>query len=235
MRASRVPLGELEPLLKVLANFNRLRLLEELQTPKRYAELDLQPSRDDQWGSDARPISRQAVRGHLEALMDIGVVNEIREPGGPPAYVVNHSRLFALVEQLRQIATVRPSLEAGGETIDLPHRSSPSGPTGPHLLLARGVEEGRGFPLAATRGEGGWTIGRRRGVAVCLDYDPFVSSEHARVVAKDGRFVLTDIPGNRNGTWLNYRRLARGAAAPLSPGDVIGAGKSLLVFRDAGR
>lgn len=51
------------------------------------------------------------------------------------------------------------------------------------------------------------------------------------MVARDGRSLLLDLPGNRNGTLLNWKPLARGGVAELKAGDVVGVGRSLLVFR----
>lgn len=219
---------ELERLLKALANVNRIRLLQTLQRPKGYRELDLQPSREDSWGSDERAITRQAVRGHLKALMDIGVVREARDGDGA-SFVVNHARLFGVVEELRQLATLRPTAEAGDATMNLDARTPGVDVAGPHLALVRGVEEGRAFPLLSDRAE--WTIGRRRSAEICLDYDPYVSSDHARIVRRDGAFFLMDAPASKNGTLLNWSRVARGALAPLKAGDVVSVGRSLLVFR----
>lgn len=221
--------ADVEQVLKVLSNPNRLQLLRTLQSPKGFADLELAPSRNDGWGSEERAISRQAVRRHVQELMELGVVVEVPGSGDTVTrFLVNHARLFGVVEQLRQIATVRPALDLAHETIGLGGRAGVSVPDGPHLALVRGVQEGRAFPLA----EGGtWTIGRARACAICLDYDPYVSSEHAQVVRKDEGYFLVDLAANKNGTFLNWAPLARGGVAPIRAGDVVGLGMSLLVFR----
>lgn len=216
-------------MLKALANVNRLRLLQALQEPKAYADLNLPPSREDAWGSGARAISRQAIRPHLKALMDIGVVTSAPDAGGVTRYLVDHAKLFGVVEHLRRVADVHPTVELHAPTADLVGRAAAPDVVGPQLALVRGVGEGRAFAL---RGATAWTIGRSRSAAICLDYDPYVSAEHARVLVRDGRFILKDLPSNRNGTMLTWRPLAAGKAAPLKSGDVVGVGMSLLVMRE---
>jgi pSer/pThr/pTyr-binding forkhead associated (FHA) protein len=90
------------------------------------------------------------------------------------------------------------------------------------------------FPLdARTRGDQrGWVIGRRRSLAVGLDYDPFVSQEHAEVLPVQGGFEVRDLETNKNGTSLNWEPLARGGSRLLEQGDVIGVGRTLLLFRE---
>lgn len=221
--------ADVEQVLKVLSNPNRLQLLRTLQSPKAFADLDLAPSRNDGWGSEERSISRQAVRRHVQELLDLGVV--VETPAGqdqPTRFLVNHARLFGIVEQLRQIATVRPTLDLEHETMGLRGAANVTVPGGPHLALVRGVQEGRAFALA----EGAaWTLGRTRACSICLDYDPYVSSEHAQIVRKEGGYFLVDLAANKNGTFLNWAPMTRGGVAPLKAGDVIGVGMSLLVFR----
>lgn len=221
--------ADVELVLKVLSNPNRLALLRTLQSPKGFADLELSPSRNDGWGSDERAISRQAVRRHVQELIDLGVVVEAPQAADNiTRFLVNHARLFGVVEQLRQIATVRPALDMEHETMGLRGRASVAVPEGPHLALVRGVQEGRAFALTE---DGAWTLGRARSCAICLDYDPYVSSEHAQIVRKEGGFFLVDLAANRNGTFLNWAPMTRGGIAPLKPGDVVGLGMSLLVFR----
>lgn len=114
----------------------------------------------------------------------------------------------------------------------LESRGPSAAASGPHLVLARGVQEGRSFPLARRGEDEAWSIGRQRHQPVCLDYDPYISSEHARILSKEGKFFLMDLPNNKNGTLLNWQKMVRGGIAPLKSGDVIGVGMSLLVFRE---
>ncbi len=101
-------------------------------------------------------------------------------------------------------------------------------PPGPALVTVGGPVEGLAFPLT---GAGPWVIGRERGVEVGLPYDPFVSKANASVERRGAGFVLVALPGARNGTSVNWRPLADDAHVPLSAGDVIRVGRSLLLVR----
>lgn len=223
-------LDRLETMLKALASGNRLHLLLALQQPKRVTDLTLQPTRGGTaWGKEDRPISRQAVRGQIKALEDIGVVTPL-EGGEEQRFVVNHAKLFEVTEQLRELATVRPEVPVQQHTRELSPAGGPPRTQGAHLVLVRGVREGQAFPLVGSGGAEGWLVGRAKAAEVPLDYDPFVSSAHARILARDGRHLLADLR-SKNRTFLNWQPLAPGAVAPLEPGDVIGVGMSLLLYR----
>ncbi|MDX1612353.1 MAG: FHA domain-containing protein [Candidatus Thermoplasmatota archaeon] len=224
-------LEDLERAFKALANINRLRLIVELQNPKGYGDIDLAPSRGDSAGSGDRSISRQAVRGHIQELMDLGVVVEAESDGPSSQFIVDHARLFALFEQARRLTAVQPSVDLEGTTLSLDGQRPRPTTEGPHLTLVRGVEEGRGFPLRG-KDEEEWTIGRSPQSDISLDYDAYVSGKHARVLCQGGDYYLMDLPSNKNGTFLNWQPLSQGGVAPLAPGDIIGVGMSLLVFRD---
>lgn len=224
-------LEELEDAFRALANINRLKLLVTLQSPRGYSEIELTPSRSSGQGSKDRPISRQAVRSHIEELRDIGVVVETDDDDRKRRFVVDRSRLYAIVERMRELTTVEPTVEPGGQTMDLTGEPRAPQPEGAHLALVRGVAEGRTFRLETGDPGSHAVIGRSTEVDVPLDYDAFVSAEHAHVLEKADGFYLRDLPKNRNGTFLNWSKMERGTVAPLSSGDVVGVGRSLLVFR----
>lgn len=219
---------ETERILKVLANANRLRLLTLLKEPKGYSDIALPPSRSDAWGQSERAITREAVRGHLHELMAVGLVKQTRR-GNVTRFVANHGRLFVVAEHLRSLAHVQPEQGVPSQTLVLGVQQARPPPEGPSLVLVRGVREGEAFPLSPKADT--WLVGRAANADVRLDYDPFVSARQARLLRKRNEFYLQDLPGNRNGTLLNWSRLAPGALAPLRAGDVIGAGLSLLVVR----
>jgi hypothetical protein len=151
-------------------------------------------------------------------------------------YVLNHQKLFAIVEELRQLGELRAQEEwAPLATIAAERAAAETRDQGPRFVLVRGQGEGRVFPLRKeTLGaDRGWIVGRKRGLAVSLDYDPFVSLENSEVVPEGHRYVLTNLPSSRNGTWLNWGQLDASERATLEPGDVVGVGRSLLVFRPA--
>jgi DNA-binding transcriptional ArsR family regulator len=221
--------------LDALATASRLALIRELRTPKSLSEI-----RVGAVGDPDRPLSRQAVREHLERLMEIGVVlarEAARGYGETMEYSLNHQTLYALSEEFRGLARLRPTLEPALPTLSVgPGGDGSSAASSPALVLVKGLDEGRVFDLRPPPGAGSahWIIGRRRGVQVALDFDPFVSSEQA-VVEWDGRaHCLRDLPESRNGTLVNFRPLERGEARALAPGDVVGVGRSLLVFQSSG-
>jgi pSer/pThr/pTyr-binding forkhead associated (FHA) protein len=94
--------------------------------------------------------------------------------------------------------------------------------------MVHGNKAGVSFRLGSK--EGPSTIGRDGDRTVCVDYDPFVSNRHAEIHLRQGQWALVDT-FSTNGTFLNWERLPRGGEVPLRPGDVVGVGKSLFVFR----
>lgn len=223
--------------LAALTPPNRLELLRKLQVPLASSEIRLTAVRRDRERREARAISRQAVEAHLRKLEALGLVqSRAAEREGRPVteYVVNHARLFMVVEELRRLSLIRAphqSMTAGGEASiggGLP-MSAPM-PAGPALVLAGGPLEGATFPLA---GPGPWRIGRDKDLAVALPYDPFVSRENTELRRQGGAFVARALPGTRNGTRINWQPLAEGDEGRLAPGDALGVGRSLLFLRGA--
>lgn len=233
LQRSAVEYDKLSQYLKALSNPNRLEILEKLRFPKVSSEIRLTPKRREDALSAQRTISRQAVEEHLEVLEAIGVVTRRTGQRGGRAvdeYVMNHQHLFAVIEELRKLTALRAnSLEDAGATLDTEAQAAGRWEAGPKLVLVSGPWEGKVVPLA---GDGTWVLGRRRGAAVALDYDPFVSQENTQVVRdKDGWFVV-DLAGSKNGTHLNFAPLPKGERQPLRHGDVVGVGRTLLVFRE---
>lgn len=226
----------LEGVLQALASANRLRLLEALSEPRTLEEIQLPPSAPQAHGRPARPISRPAVLGHLKELERHGVVavRTTRSKASQPVhqYVADRARINSLLEDIAALAKLGSAdpFEAGATAIGGPG-NLPTLRAGPKLVLVRGAYEGTAYYLIPSGKTHEWRIGRRRGSAVRLDYDAFVSLDHCEIHAKDGRFVVHPIPHAKNGTWVNWQRLA--APAPIESGDVLGVGKSLLVFRSS--
>jgi len=145
--------------------------------------------------------------------------------------VLNHQQIFALSEEFRLLASLRPVVSPESTTVRANALSSPRTLEGPCLVLVKGLEEGRVFDLRGEAGRGEWLIGRRRGLAVSLDFDSFVSAENSRITLRDGTHELEDLSLSRNGTTVDFKALPKGVRRPLRNGDVIGVGRSLLVFR----
>jgi len=145
-------------------------------------------------------------------------------------FIVNHQAIFALVEELKGLARLRPVVEMPTPTAEMtpaPQREA----DGARLLLVKGLDEGLFFhvrPGSAPSNE--WIIGRRRGLAVTLDFDPYVSAENAIIRWFGGRHMIRDGPESRNGTFVNLQALRPDEEHALRHGDLIGVGRSLLLY-----
>ena len=103
------------------------------------------------------------------------------------------------------------------------------------LIIDRGEAAGTEFTISREEA----TIGRwdaDNGIFPDVDLDTFdqeakVSRRHARVLFRDGKYLLEDL-GSTNGTFVNRgRRLLPGTPQPLVDGDEIIVGKTFLRFR----
>jgi DNA-binding transcriptional ArsR family regulator len=235
-RKEDIDVARLAAVLEVLANENRLELLRQLRVPRTAREVTLKPPDVRPGENPERPISRQAARIHLNKLAEIGVVVARRTRRGHTVadeYVLNQQRIFAIAEEFRRLASLRASLPPGSEaTLDGRPPEMAGSDGGVRLVLVHGLDEGRAFALSKNESSDarGWVIGRRAGLPVCLDYDPYVSSENTEVTCVRGRYVVHDLRTSRNGTYVNWQQLAKGDSRELRSGDVIGVGRSLLLF-----
>jgi hypothetical protein len=220
--------ARLSLVLKALASQVRIDLMKALQVPRTLGEIHVQPRRG---GSASVLMSRAVLRRHLEQLLAIGVVRSVHLPRNGRRtihYVVNHSQTFVLTEELRRLALLR--LDGAVADGTLPGPPPPKAQvTGPRLTLVNGLYEGRNYALP--RSPSAAMIGRGPSCAIRLDYDPFVSLQHARVEEARGQWWLLDLPTSRNGTDLNWEAVALGVAHPLTTGDVVRVGRSSLLFR----
>lgn len=227
-----VDYDSLADFLSALAYPVRLELLDRLRFPHALGEIKLAPRRG---GGAASTASRQAIHTHLGKLVDADLVRVEPAPEGGRSlqrYVVNPPKLYALVEELRRLSVMQAGGSGAGDaTGTLVEAARAETQRGPRLTLVHGVYEGKVFRLdAQTARDAVWTIGRRRGLPVGLDYDPFVSLEHAVLSQRAGQFAVTDLPGSKNGTFVNWQQLAKGGTRPLKAGDIIGIGRSRLCF-----
>ena len=71
--------------------------------------------------------------------------------------------------------------------------------------------------------KGGTSIGRVDGDAT-FPHDGYLSSRHAQIVARDGRYYLVDL-NSRNGTFIRIK-----GEVELEPGDTFLVGKQLFKF-----
>jgi DNA-binding transcriptional ArsR family regulator len=235
--AEKLNTTRLADYLKVLANPNRLELLHALREPKSVSEIELHPEVVREGENPERPISHQAVRDHLARLRQIGVLvvqRGERDGNIVDEYALNQQMLYAIVEELRLLGELRSEAPGAVEaTLAGPKEAAPVRDEGPRFVLVRGQAEGRVFPLRkeTLSADRGWIVGRKRGLAVSLDYDPFVSTENAEVLLTGSGFSIMDIRSSRNGTLVNFKPLPRGGSSPLQNGDIVTVGRTNLVFR----
>lgn len=207
----------------------RLALLRQLRTPRALGEIEVRGHRPDA----GRTVARQTVKEHLDRLLQAGFVlaREAERPYGPTKeFLVNHQALFALSEDVKGLARLRASVEPPVSTTPLGAPAEPAA-EGPRLVLVKGLEDGTTYDLRP-RGEGPqrWVVGRRRGLAVSLDFDPFVSAENTLLTWDGARHLAEDLPGSRNGTRVNHRLLAPGERRPLKHGDLLHVGNCALLY-----
>jgi FHA domain/zinc-ribbon domain len=133
-----------------------------------------------------------------------------------------------------------PSLATSGAHLSAEHVSLTSfHPDKVHatLVIERGVSAGKKFALSSQESNiGRWDADGGVFPDVDLDSDDpeaKVSRRHARIVVRDGNYLIEDL-GSTNGTFVNRgRRLAPGDRHPLKDGDEIIVGKTFLRFRVA--
>ncbi len=94
----------------------------------------------------------------------------------------------------------------------------------PVVMVLNGVDLGARYVL----NDASYIIGRNPEVANIVLNDRAVSAMHTRIDydARAGAFFITDLK-SKNGIWVNSRRIDTG---PLSPGDKIFIGKTVLRF-----
>ncbi len=216
--------------LRTLASPTRLQLLSQLRLPAPPRAIRVNASQHHEGQSPNRPVALQVVLRHLAQLVAHDMVRE-EGSNGTRHYVLNRARLYALTEELRQLTTLSTwHLVAEDGTVDALRAPAPPRLHGPRLVLVHGAYEGRPYALTPdTAVDDTWTIGRSESATVCLDYDLFVSRDHATI--KDGPhgFEIVDQGTSRNGTLVNWRAAKPGTAHRLTAGDVIGVGRSMLV------
>ncbi|HLA79077.1 MAG TPA: FHA domain-containing protein [Vicinamibacteria bacterium] len=93
----------------------------------------------------------------------------------------------------------------------------------PVLVVNRGPGAGKVFDLNL---ESATCVGRAKANDIVLD-DVAVSSEHCRIRAENGGFVVHDL-SSTNGTFVNDHKISR---QPLAAGDVLQVGETFMQFR----
>ena len=110
---------------------------------------------------------------------------------------------------------------------EAPGASDPSTPKFSARLVVRGETEGAGADSGdAIEIKGSRVIvGRSAESGIQIDH-PSVSTSHAEIRERDGRYQLCDL-GSTNGTWINDDQVT---GAPLKDGSRITVGASRLLF-----
>ncbi len=212
-------------LLAPLASPVRLKLLRFLTRPHYLEEI-----------ASHLVLTRQAARKHLDQLVRIGVVDKrpgTRDTGTVVEYRVAPRAIFLVYEEFEKLGSLDPEgPDPFVRTMAEPsRRADPRLVPGPCFHVVRGFNTGRVLRIA--RGPKEWVIGRDELADFCIDHDPYASNRHAEVRWEPPGFVLADLHST-NGTTHNWVRLARGAEANLRHGDLVGVGRTLLLFWDAG-
>lgn len=236
-RATPVDHAVLAEHLSALAYAARLQLLGMLRVPHLLSEIRLTPLRVLPGENPDRPAAKPTVQAHLDKLVESEFVrvDDVGTAGRKVfRYTANATKVYALIEDMRRLSVMYGGAgDARDETGTISSRPSTPVATGPRLILVHGVYEGKAFPLNdASAVDGRWTIGRKAGTPISLDYDGFVSTENTLVRREEGKLVVQDLD-SKNGTSVNWARLEKGRTHALRPADVIGVGRSLLVFADS--
>lgn len=212
--------------LKVLGNAKRLTILQFLVEPHYIEEI-----------ASEMKMARQTAQEHVQQLLDIGVVRRVRgrrEHGPVTDYVVVPQRLFSIHDEFGKLGVLEPEPGEGEmrppTSPMLTGASAPKEQDLPRLSIVHGMRLGQ---TTALSGDGPWLLGRDASAAVCLDYDPFVSARHAEVRRAQGGFEVADLYSS-NGTWVDWKRIARGAAQRIENGAAVRVGKTILLFRKPG-
>jgi DNA-binding transcriptional ArsR family regulator len=231
-----VDYGSLAEFLSALAYPARLELLRILRFPHLVSDIKLTPMRVEPGENPDRIASKQTIQAHLDKLVDADLVR-VESAGegsrGAHVYTVNSQKVYAVTEDLRKVSTMYAGRGGVGEITGTLSGSARGTPVakGPRLVLVHGLYEGKAYALdgaAATNGD--IIVGRRRGIAVSLDYDPYVSLDNSVLRREGDRVTIEDLPDSKNGTSVNWEPLAKGRARVLKSADVIGVGRSLLVY-----
>jgi DNA-binding transcriptional ArsR family regulator len=243
--SDKVDTEHLSEVLSTLGNRQRLDILRQLTTPRSVGDIEAHRQETEDGEVREVPLTRQAILSHIDKLEEVGLVDtRVAEGDGSHTkeYLTRDDHLFMVLEEVRTLGNLAMD-SAGGGVPDrtLVQESQPETPEHEdalaQLILIRGIREGRTFPLHSKADPAQWYIGRERQVGdqqvdVPLEYDLFISRKHAVVTHDGDGFTLRDAE-SLNGTTVNWNRELRGGEeVPVEHGDVIGVGRSLLLFRN---
>lgn len=230
---------EVSNTLRLLADSNRLDLLQQLSEPKITDEIELTPSRVSQGTNPDRQLTRQAVRHHLRQLRDEGLVETSlrrRQDGRlVNEFTINQAAFFSVMKELRDLnARICDDHGRPGSLLDSAGDAQEGWPPGPKLVLIRGLHHGEVYPLDQTTAtpSRGWVIGRSSVCGIQLDHDPDVAHQNTEILPQDEGFHLIDLRSSHQGTVVNGVQLPFGGETDLSHGDILEIGSSVFVFHE---
>ena len=120
---------------------------------------------------------------------------------------------------------MRLRMPAAAKPVSVPApQAPPAAPALARLVSIRGGAK-REYPLVP----GVTTFGRRSENSVVLGGDPYISGQHAQIIAEGDTFRLTDL-GSTNGTLVNGQALVANLPRPLLPGDEVILGSMAYRF-----
>jgi pSer/pThr/pTyr-binding forkhead associated (FHA) protein len=132
---------------------------------------------------------------------------------------------------------IPPIVESNGAREDVVSPPASVDPSGVHslLIIERGGGQNSEFALSNEESQiGRWDADN--GIFPDIDLDAFdsdakVSRRHARIIFRNGSYMVEDL-GSTNGTFINRgRRLLPGSPQALNDGDEIIVGKTFLRFK----
>ncbi len=243
--SDKVDTERLSNVLSTLGNRQRLDILRQLTTPRNVGEIDATRIENKDGNEREVPLTRQAILSHIDKLESVGLIDTRVAQGDSShtkEYFTREDHLFMVLEEVRTLGNLAMDTATGGvPDRTLVQEAEPETPDPEdalaQLILIRGIREGRTFALRSKEDPAQWFIGRERQVGdqrveVPLEYDLFISRKHAVVSHKDDGFYLRDAE-SLNGTTVNWSQELRGGdETRLEHGDVIGVGRSLLLFRN---
>jgi len=201
-----------------LSNDRRLCILHLVDEPHTRSEL-----------TDELDISRQAVTKHVDTLLEHGFVREVpswTDAGPVDRFQVDPKHPYALGKTLVDLGKLEPEESPLGATEGTPDAKAPSDPKA-HLLILDGPDAGERFDLD----EGDtWTIGRGDDRDLQLDHDPYIFNHQREIQTTPNGHAVVDVYSS-SGTVDNFAQLPEGGRSELGPGDVIGIGRTSLVYQ----
>ena len=117
----------------------------------------------------------------------------------------------------------RPAPQAPAAPKPRAAKPQPKGKMPRHLVVTAGSLAGQSIELD----DAPVTIGRAPESTLVLT-DDYASSQHARLVPRDGQWLIEDL-GSTNGTYLDKTKVTR--PTPVPPGGKVRIGKTVLELR----